>query len=64
MNELAVLDTGKSALHNVANVTLQNIPKLTRMVLRLAFANVRTLKIENASLLEMQAELLAVLKMM
>ena len=64
MNELAVLDTGKSALHNVANVTLQNIPKLTRMVLRLAFANVRTLKIENASMLEMQDELLEVLKKM
>ena len=64
MNELAVLDTGKNALHNMANVTLQDIPKLTRMVLRLAFANVKVLKMENASMLEMQDGLLEVLKRM
>ena len=52
MDELSELKGRMRALRNVKKVRLVNLPKLTVMVLRFAFVNVRELEMENASLLE------------
>lgn len=55
---LGVFNSGKAALRNVCDVTLQNIPKLTELTLRSAFMGVKMLRMENASMLETNDELL------
>ena len=52
MDELSELKGRMRALRNVKKVRLVNLPKLSVMVLRFAFANVKELEMENASLLE------------
>ena len=52
MNELSELKGRMRALRNVKKVRLVNLPKLSVMVLRFAFVNVKELEMENASLLE------------
>ena len=46
-----------NALRNVRTVSLINIPKITKMTLRFAFVGVKTLRMENASMLEKHDEL-------
>ena len=41
---LGVFNSGKAALRNVCDVTLQNIPKLTELTLRSAFMGVKMLR--------------------
>ena len=55
---LSVFNSGKAALRNVCDVTLQSIPKLTELTLRSAFMGVKILRMENASMLETNDELL------
>ena len=52
MDELSELKGRMRALRNVKKVRLVNLPKLSVMVLRFAFVNVKELEMENASLLE------------
>ena len=52
MDELSELKGRMRALRNVKKVRLVNLPKLTVMVLRFAFVDVKELEMENASLLE------------
>ena len=52
MNELSELKGRIRALRNVKKARLVNLPKLSVMVLRFAFVNVKELEMENASLLE------------
>ena len=52
MNELSELKGRMRALRNVKKVRLVNLPKLSVMVLRFAFVDVKELEMENASLLE------------
>ena len=52
MDELNELKGRMRALRNVKKVRLVNLPKLTVMVLRFAFVDVKELEMENASLLE------------
>ena len=52
MDELSELKGRMRALRNVKKVKLVNLPKLSVMVLRFAFVNVKELEMENASLLE------------
>ena len=52
MDELSELKGRMRALRNVKKVRLVNLPKLSVMVLRFAFVDVKELEIENASLLE------------
>ena len=52
MDELSELKGRMRALRNVKKVRLVNLPKLTVMVLRFAFVDVKGLEMENASLLE------------
>lgn len=52
MDELSELKGRMRALRNVKKVRLVNLPKLSVMVLRFAFVDVKELEMENASLLE------------
>ncbi|KAM7454400.1 hypothetical protein BLSTO_04843 [Blastocystis sp. subtype 1] len=52
LGELSELKGRMRALRNVKKVRLVNLPKLTVMVLRFAFVDVKELAMENASLLE------------
>ena len=52
MDELGELKGRIRALRNVKKVRLVNLPKLSVMVLRFAFVDVKELEMENASLLE------------
>ena len=52
MGELSELKGRMRALRNVKKVKLVNLPKLSVMVLRFAFVDVKELEMENASLLE------------
>ncbi|KAK8831305.1 hypothetical protein WA577_000446, partial [Blastocystis sp. JDR] len=52
LDELSELKGRMRALRNVKKVRLVNLPKLSVMVLRFAFVNVKELEMENASLLE------------
>ena len=52
MDELSELKGRMRALRNVKKVKLVNLPKLSVMVLRFAFVDVKELEMENASLLE------------
>ena len=52
MGELSELKGRMRALRNVKKVKLVNIPKLSVMVLRFAFVDVKEMEMENASLLE------------
>ena len=52
MDELSELKGRIRALRNVKKARLVNLPKLSVMVLRFAFVNVKELEMENASLLE------------
>ena len=52
MEELSELKGRMRALRNVKKVRLVNLPKLSVMVLRFAFVDVKELEMENASLLE------------
>ena len=55
---LSVFDCSMAALRRAADVTLQNIPSLTELTLQFAFKDVKMLRMENASLLEMNYELM------
>ena len=50
MNELSELKGRMRALRNVKKVRLVNLPKLSVMILRFAFVDVKELEMENASL--------------
>ena len=52
MDELSELKGRMRALRNVKKARLVNLPKLSVMVLRFAFVDVKELEMENASLLE------------
>ena len=52
MDELSELKGRMRALRNVKKVRLVNLPKLSVMVLRFAFVDVKEMEMENASLLE------------
>ena len=52
MDELSELKGRMRALRNVKKVRLVNLPKLSVIVLRFAFVDVKELEMENASLLE------------
>ena len=52
MDELSELKGRMRALRNVKKVRLVNLPKLSVMILRFAFVDVKELEMENASLLE------------
>ena len=52
MDELSELKGRMRALRNVKKVKLVNLPKLSVMVLRFAFVDVKEMEMENASLLE------------
>ena len=52
MNKLSELKGRMRALRNVKKVRLVNLPKLSVMILRFAFVDVKVLEMENASLLE------------
>ena len=58
MKTLGVFESGMKALRNSRIVELVNIPNLTEMALQFAFANVKELKMENASMFERNEELL------
>ena len=47
-----------NAMRNASDVTLNTIPKLDDLSLPFAFLNVKELKMENASLLERNGELM------
>ena len=52
MDELSELKGRMRALRNMKKARLVNLPKLSVMVLRFAFVDVKELEMENASLLE------------
>ena len=52
MDELSELKGRMRALRNVKKARLVNLPKLSVMILRFAFMNMKELEMENASLLE------------
>jgi len=52
LDELSELKGRMRALRNVKKVRLVNLPKLSVMVIRFAFVDVKELEMENASLLE------------
>ena len=60
LNELSTLDAGMNAMRNASDVTLNTIPKLSDLSLRFAFVNVSELKMENASMLENNGELMRI----
>ena len=49
-----------NAMRNASDVTLNTIPKLSDLSLPFAFKNVKTLEMENASLLESNSELIRI----
>ena len=49
-----------NAMRNASDVTLNTIPKLKKTSLRFAFVNVKELKMENASMLENNGELMKI----
>ena len=62
MDELSELKGRMRALRNVKKARLVNLPKLSVMVLRFAFVDVKELELENASLLESHEVLGEVIK--
>lgn len=62
LDELDVFECGARALQHAKRATLKNTPHLTKLALRSAFANVITMRMENAGMLEKNAELMEIKK--